>query len=888
MLKLFPDMLGQSFQSIFNFKRPIPSALTYENLKNYSEQLVIFESINDQILFRGELIFDEDEKRIMFIGSPWITDVDRLTEIGLTLRDFAIHDPITELLQVIKTQEIVNNDIKEMAENLKAQKKKLEQQDFALNRSALVSITDKDGVIKEVNKKFEELSQFSKEELIGNTHRLVKSGYHSKPFYARMWKTISIGLVWNGEIKNTSKHGNDYWTNATIIPFLNSDGEPYQYMSIEFDITVPKNAQSIIRRSEEKYRNIMEAMELGILEVDNEDIIVNAYPWLCDMTGYAQEELLGKKATKTLLTEESQKIMAKQNKKRLRGQSGVYEVQLRKKNGELIWVVISGAPILNSKNEVTGSIGIHLDISERKKMEADLIEAKLNAEDSVAAKEIFLANMSHEIRTPMNAIIGMSNLMKKTHLTGRQDHYLNSIHDSAKNLLGVINDILDFSKIGSGKLEFESIGFRAVEVIESLINQAEYRTMDKDLYLHYEADEASKQVVLGDPFRLNQVLLNLISNAIKFTDKGIVEVRCTTVYEDENQLELEFSVKDTGIGIPADKIDSIFDSFNQAEKDTTRKYGGTGLGLSICKKLIELQGGNIKLESKEGEGSIFTFNLSYQKGAEQDLPVKKDSNTQIETSEIVKVLLVEDHEVNQFMAISFLEEWGFEVSVANNGKEAVNQLKEHEFDVILMDIQMPVMGGMEATEIIRNELRITTPIIALTANALKGDSEKYMNAGMNDYLSKPFEPEDLHYKIALLCKDKIKIKKKENSNKKTSHDIETGSYDLKKLMDMAGENVEFASKMIRMFIEKTPESINQMTEAMKKKDLGAVRDMAHKLKPSVDLMSVKELFPLLCKIESSIREETNVDQVPEWVSEAKSLTDQVIIDLQNDLKDSFL
>ena len=514
------------------------------------------------------------------------------------------------------------------------------------------------------------------------------------------------------------------------------------------DITAIKKANKSVKISEEKYRNIIENMKLGLLEVDNDDCIIKIYPGFSRLSGYSEKELIGKKAIETLLPKKFQDIMYAQNQERGKGNSGVYEVQLLHKNGSLIWVLISGSPYYDENDNVIGSLGIHLDISDSKKMEEDLRISKNKAEELVQIKELFMANMSHEIRTPLNGIFGMANLLNDTKLSQRQKKYTSAILSSSNNLLTIINDILDFSKIEAGKFTLEKIDFNLKNIITSAIDSNMFKAEENGIDLNYHIKNNINTTFKGDPTRLNQVLLNLISNAVKFTQNGKVSLIIQLDSKNATHQRLKFSVKDNGIGINKDYLETIYESFSQAEKSTARKYGGTGLGLPISKKIVELMGGELKIKSEINKGSNFYFTIALEYSA-----TDAGSETVYKLSELTedfhssKILLVEDNAINRLMATTLLEKWNCDVDYAEDGLQAIEKLKTNKFELILMDMRMPNMGGVDATEIIRKELKVMTPIIALTANAIKGDDKKCKEVGMDDYLSKPFTPIELNQKL---------------------------------------------------------------------------------------------------------------------------------------------
>jgi len=385
------------------------------------------------------------------------------------------------------------------------------------------------------------------------------------------------------------------------------------------------------------------------------------------------------------------------------------------------------------------------------------IRAKEHAENSERFKQQFLANMSHEIRTPMNSIVGVTNLLVNSPLNDGQKKYLNVIRKSAENLLVIINDILDLSKIEAGKMEFEQTPFMVSDVLDTAYHTMLFRAEEKKLEFKLDIEEDVPKVLIGDPVRLTQVLINLSGNAIKFTENGSVTIRVHLKNKNTESADVEFSVIDTGIGIPEDKLGKIFESFSQASSDTTRKYGGTGLGLTISKQLIELQGGAIQVTSTMGKGTCFSFHLAYQIGKMEDVGKAVVQESDASPSELkgIHILLVEDNPFNQMVAVDTLTDLVKEINidVADNGKIALDMLAKKDYDILLMDVQMPEMDGFEATQRIRTTFdkpKCNTPIMAMTANVTLDEVEKCFESGMDQYISKPFAQQDLINKIAQL------------------------------------------------------------------------------------------------------------------------------------------
>jgi PAS domain S-box-containing protein len=472
--------------------------------------------------------------------------------------------------------------------------------------------------------------------------------------------------------------------------------------------------------------------------------------------GYKQTEVFGKSVVDLAVDAERSNFRKKLGEIIKDNRSfSVFEFQFNTFEKNIIWVECRA-----SYRNKTIFINIS-DISPQKSYQHQLIKSKEAAEYGKKVKETFLANMSHELRTPVNGIIGLSNLLRKTTLSDQQSNLLNMLETSSRSLLGVINDVLDISKIEAGKFSIVRSPNNLKSIVNSVFGLLKFNADEKDIEFLLEVDNDVPNTLLVDSLRLNQILMNLLSNAIKFTDRGHVKLVVSVLQKLNDKVKLKFSVEDTGIGIASDRLTKIFESFEQAEEDTSSKYGGTGLGLTIVKKLIELKGGDLTVSSKVGQGSTFNFinwfSIVTQPQGEKIIKPGKKLVPFVNT----RVLVAEDNMINQFMVSKMLKDWNVEVEIAENGDKAISFLKQANFDLVLMDTHMPGINGYQAARIIRMELEEpmrSVPIISLSASAFEHEQMEALSAGMNDVLPKPFEPHELHAKMLLLLKDKAEAK----------------------------------------------------------------------------------------------------------------------------------
>ncbi len=554
------------------------------------------------------------------------------------------------------------------------------------------------------------------------------------------------------EILGQRKNGEQFLVELAVNP-VKIRNERFFSAFIK-DISVQKKAQYELESTTSRISTLMRNLHTGIL-VENENrkiVLVNKeFCHLFDIP-VDPEHLVGLDCSDTAeqskhFFREPEKFLQRISEILAAGQPA-FDEQLDLADGRVF--ERDYLPIY-SGDKYMGNLWRYSDITPRKKAETALKKAQQEAISGSIAKSQFLANMSHEIRTPLNAIHGLTRLLEDTPMSDEQKKLINGLNSSSEGLLGIVNDILDFTKIEAGQMELIETEFALDDLVKKVFDSFEYKAAEKEVTLKNNYDKEINCHLFGDNVRLRQVLINLMNNAIKFTQKGHVTLECRLETRSADSCNIYFNVSDSGIGIAEEHISRIFQSFQQVDAGITRSYGGTGLGLAISKQLVELMGGKLEVRSSKDIGSEFFFTLPFRKA---EAPVKpgEEESPLLNTEPLRgrRVLLVEDNQFNQFIAKSMLEKWSMDVTLANNGKEALLKLQEETFQIVLMDLQMPEMGGLEATRRIRSELGLDVPVIALTANAIKGVLEECYTAGMNDYIAKPFNPEILAKKIKSL------------------------------------------------------------------------------------------------------------------------------------------
>jgi len=619
-------------------------------------------------------------------------------------------------------------------------------------------------------------------------------------------------------------------------------------------------------------RSLIEASLDPLVTINTEGKIMDMNHATAGITGLTREELTGTNFFDYFT--ETNKAREVYKEVFANGSVADSPLTLRHKDGKLTDVLFNGSEYKDDRGNVLGIVIVARDVTDQKRIASELLDAKLKAEkatifaedaqlkaesatgiakdatriaeDAVKAKQQFLSNMSHEIRTPMNAIIGFTKVLLNTTLNEKQTEYLQAIKISGDALIVLINDILDLAKVDAGKMKFEQTPFKLASSISAMLHLFETKIQEKNLKLFKEYDNKIPDVLVGDPVRLHQIILNLVSNAVKFTSEGAITVGVKLISEDNEKVTIEFKVSDTGIGIPPNKIDHIFENFHQATSGTSRLYGGTGLGLAIVKQLVEPQGGSISVKSKVGVGSAFSFNLQFLKTndnatsdieiIERDIKVKN-----------ISVLVVEDIALNQLLMKTLLDDFGFERDIAPNGKIAIEMMASKTYDIILMDLQMPEMNGFQATEYIRQTLHSDIPIVALTADVTTADLAKCKSVGMNDYLSKPVNERLLYSKIvSLVSKPDVQSNNVETENE----DLFEKKYkyiDLDYLFHRTKSNKNLLIEMIGLYLEQTPVLLAAMNDGLKNEDWGSLQAAVHKMIPSFSIMGLSSDYEILAK-----------------------------------------
>jgi PAS domain S-box-containing protein len=618
-------------------------------------------------------------------------------------------------------------------------------------------IVSADRTMLQVNQQFCNLFGYSEAELIGQSARILHLDQQHYEDWAPRFTQVRDGKTHlSAEYPWRRKDGSPFWCVFTGMSLVLPKGQSGVIWSV-IETTERKQAEISLRRlslAVEQSGNI-------VVITDPQGIIQYVNPRFCEVTGYSSEEAIGQNPRVLKSGYHPPELYASLWRTITSGQTWRGELHNKRKSGDLFWEQATITPLFDDNGQIINFVAIKEDITERKKTDIALQESKDRAEAANRAKTEFLANMSHEIRTPMNGIISMAHLLRMSELNEEQREYLVSMDHSAKNLLALINDILDISKIEAGKFELEYAEFSIRLTVEEIVASQKTRIVQKQLELITDLPDDLPERLEGDPLRFKQILLNLLGNAIKFTGQGSISIAVRPVSRSGATVTLCIVITDTGIGMAPEVLERIFIPFEQADSSTTRKYGGTGLGLSICRRLVELMGGRIWAESQLGYGSSFFVELAFMSPATPSVPVQEPALPKPETIHLqpLKILLAEDNRVNALSMTAILTRMGHQLVTVDDGQQAFEQWHTTGFDCILMDVQMPVMDGVEATRLIRQQEQASdrhVPIIALTAHAMRGDRERLLAEGFDGYVAKPVD-------FGLLCGEIMRITQKEPS-----------------------------------------------------------------------------------------------------------------------------
>lgn len=966
---------GHLFTDYFEVLRPKMAIVNFSTLDELNNQLIVLQSHHPfQVKLRGQFELTNTGE-YLFLGSPWISGMNEVKSMGLLLSDFAFHDPLIDLLHVIKTMEIANEDIKEIVgiyneqriELKQALKGKEEMAMFAMQSPSPIFRIDTSGTILLHNPASEQLtgSIYYKNKMFSVNdfaHQLVhdlmqtrepgtiiiktKKHYYSllcilveKEGYFNVYANdITEQLQLESEVARSTNRLNSLITNLQSGVLLENENRTIALVNQQFcslfgiqatpeqltgadctnaaeqsmslfkdskgfvnqinhilkdkkivlgdqlelkdgrifkrdfipvwhkkeylghlwiynDITIEANAKKAIEKQQLFYEEILNNIpaDIAVFDEKHRYLFVNPVAvkneelrkWLIGKTDKDYVELRGKS---TLISQKRAEVFKtmKKEKKLLS-----FEEEIILPNGTSTHHLRNYYPVVDSNNRITIVIGYGINITERKIIEEELKKAKLEAEKAAKAKEEFLALMSHEIRTPLNGIMGLTEILESSGLTNEQHKLLSMLKYSEDNLLKIVNDVLEYEKITNNQLQLEKISFDIIETAEVILKTFQPKATEKNIQLYFEKN-TKNLLVVGDSFRLSQIINNLLSNAVKFTDTGSVTFSISVSPMNDTDVCIDFKVRDTGIGIKKANLKKIFLPYVQESSSTTRFYGGTGLGLTITNKLLQLFGSELKIKSQKNKGSEFSFSLQLPISKKQ-ITTKKTATK--DTLELAgkKILVAEDAELNRFVIQKILEGTNCKYKFAFNGEEAVKKVNNEHFDLILMDIEMPLMNGVKATELIRKSRKAAIkniPIIALTVNAFKENREEYLKAGINDYISKPFTKSTLLTTIAKVLNIRFS---KQQLNLKGEEKLLNFGY-IKSLSD----DPQFLKKALKTFSNDSTKLIRDLELSIEKNNLENCLTILHKLKSAAGVTGMKRTRKSIVQLEMELKKKRNL------------------------------
>jgi PAS domain S-box-containing protein len=804
----------------------------------------------------------------------------------------------------LKNEELVENNRMLIEKNIEveeSQQKLLTEYSRSLIEASLdplVTIST-EGKIMDMNEAMIDVTDKTREKLKGTD---FKEYFTDKEMARKVYQEVFLkGFVIDYPLTMKDGKLTDVLFNGSV--FKDDKGIVLGAVVVARDISEQKKIEKDLVQSLKEVSDYKYALDASsIVEVtDDKGIIKYVNENFCKISQYSAAELIGQSHRLINAAYHSKELMSNLWATITAGKIWRDEIKNKAKDGSFYWVLTTIVPFLNESGKPYQYVAIRTDITEQKRIEEELTEAKVFAElatsiaeeeklkalsaahlaeDAVKSKQQFLSNMSHEIRTPMNAIIGFTKVILKTELSVKQNEYLSAIKMSGDALIVLINDILDLAKVDAGKMNFEETPFKMALSVNAMLHLFDTKIKEKNIALIKEYDNDIPAILVGDPARLHQIILNLVSNAVKFTASGAITVSVKLLRQDNNKATIEFAVADTGIGIPEGKLAKIFENFQQASRETSRLYGGTGLGLAIVKHLVEAQGGNINVKSKINEGTTFSFILDFKKTKAEVLADTEIMELDREIKDI-KVLVVEDMALNQLLMKTLLDDFGFERDIVSNGKLAIEKLKAKTYDIILMDLQMPEMNGFETTEYIRKTMQSKIPIIALTADVTTVDLEKCKAAGMDDYIAKPVDERLLYSKIVALTKKPVVIVSKEMLIEAIEENKNIKCIDLKYLNQRTKSNPVLMMEMTALYLEQTPPLINLMKKSFIDKDWGGLHSAVHKMIPSFNIMGINPDYELMAKkVQDYATAQLQQDGIHELIIELENILGQSCKELE--------
>lgn len=903
------DMLGFAPKDIINHH--------YSNLHNdspVSEQAIA----NTEAGLRGEQLpsfeteFIHKDGRIVTAEAterPIFDEQGQVIALEGVLHNITEHKQVEQELK--QHQEQLEELVSKRTDQLRTLSSAVEQ-----SHSTIV-ITDLEGKIEYVNPAFSRATGYTAEEALGKKNICkLNSSHQNADFFQELWNTLSAGKVWQGEMCNKRKDGSLYWELANISPVRDKNGHITHYVAVKEDITARKKVDLALEESRKQLTHTLEAANLGSWDWRPQSNKLFTNDIFYTMLGYTDDSripLTLKRWSALVHPDDLEQTLA-MLQSHVDGNDDYYrsEHRLLGADGQWKWILDVGRVITRDSNgNALRFVGVHVDISEQKQIETLLIDAQQQSELANKHKSQFLANMSHEIRTPMNALIGLSELALDTELTLQQNDYLSKINSSSQGLLSIINDILDYSTIESGHITLKKVAFPLSQIIheveELFINQAS----QKGLKLQFIIDSTIPATLHGDAPRIRQVLINLVGNALKFTNHGTIGIMVSLLSQVGKHVNLKFSVLDSGIGIPADKLSMLFKPFSQVDASYTRQYGGTGLGLAISKQFIKMMGGKLTVQSDEGKGSEFSFILSLEKTDKKCVPrhtlhysQAKETHRDIRMTQDISILLVEDNEINNLVATKMLAKINCQVKAVNNGEEAIaaykSSLRENTpFSLILMDIQMPILDGYTATTQIREweashtDSAVHVPIIAMTAHAMAADRAKCSAVGMDDFISKPLNKSDLFETLSNFIA--IKVMGKAHSSKllvssvaeQTAEKIELrdtlpGIHLEKGIARLEG-NSELYLLLLKDFISQFHENGAEIEKLLEQNKQDNARQIIHTVKGVAGNLCTYKVLDAAVLLETALLEGNSVNNILNRYSFAWQELTESVESLENNL-----